>query len=261
MIDSTYEDKPNWVKKLDIPDMIAAIVSLVLLGVVYLVCPVQAMYVPAGDSQSSYPGDGSSSVEPWLLGVLCLCVPAAIFVGVYYLQKKFSSVFRRFDMAATIWIFITIFAVTNIITQILKTYVGRPRPDIYQRCGAGNQAQMDNCPGLSGMELKDEWLSWPSGHASNAMCVFSFLTLFVQKSIRSYYATISALTSALLFIALWVGASRIVDFRHHTDDVLAGLFIGFLITFFIWNRSSKRIFPKNPESQSELTTPMIMGMP
>lgn len=259
-----YANSDDWKQKLDIPDMVAAIISLVVLGVVYFFCPLRPMYVPENDSQSDYPGNGSSTVPSWWLFILCGLIPAIFIISLYFLGQNFPDYFKKFEIAAAIWLYIVVLAMTNICTQILKTYVGRPRPDIYNRCGAGPYAQYGNCPELSSKSLADEWKSWPSGHSSNTMCAFTFIVLFIQKSIQGIYLITNVIATGLLLIAFFVGGSRIVDFRHHSDDVLAGLFIGYVFAQLVWNRVYKRVFPKYevfPMLPTDINSQMSYGMP
>ncbi len=73
------------------------------------------------------------------------------------------------------------------------------------------------------------------------------LGLFIQNVVKMHRLWISAIACSFLCLALYVGASRIVDFRHHTDDVLAGLFIGYVITTVIWNRTHEGMFEETDE--------------
>jgi membrane-associated phospholipid phosphatase len=103
------------------------------------------------------------------------------------------------------------FALTGIITQIIKPLVESPRPETY---------------------FSPRWLpffirdiihtgnsSFPSGHTATAFAVASVLALY-SKNI--------SLHIALLLLAVAVGFSRIYLSQHFLQDVLAGSFIGVL---------------------------------
>lgn len=259
MLDSNYESSPKWLKLLDLPDMFGAIISITYMLLVMYLYELHPMPVPEGDSQSAYPGNGVSTVSSKALFIMVFLVPFSAILLSLLLNKFFPKAFRRFNFFAALWIFLTCFAMTNGTTDLFKCYVGRPRPDLYNRCGAGDKAQFDNCPDLPIRKRKDSFKSWPSGHSSLSMNGFLYTTLFLQKAIKGRYSWINVFTTGFLIVAFYIGASRIVDFRHHADDVLAGLFLGFLFTYMIWIRSYKRIFPKfaDKESSNGLKQPIV----
>ena len=80
--------------------------------------------------------------------------------------------------------------------------------------------------------------SFPSGHSGTAFNVFVFLALYTWGKTGAFnfkkralmirsYSVISGIL--LIFPAVWIAASRLSDYRHHTEDVIAGALLG---TFF-----------------------------
>eukprot|EP00124_Ichthyophonus_hoferi_P003553 Ihof_evm6s313 gene=Ihof_evmTU6s313 len=144
-------------------------------------------------------------------------------------------------------------AVTNALTIYLKYYVGRLRPDFLSRCvltkGAIDQTALfftgtstDKCLNQNTKILKEGRLSYPSGHTSQAFCQGFYLLCYVLWALyirpqdqrrtgrriqrnRFVEQLVEVFRGMALFIgpafALFVGASRLVDFKHHPYDVNA----------------------------------------
>jgi undecaprenyl-diphosphatase len=95
-------------------------------------------------------------------------------------------------------------ASSNLIVQVLKRWVARPRP-----CDANGRP-------LALVPLPDPF-SFPSGHATAATAVAVTLSLAVPS-----------LAALLLPLAVLVAASRVTLRVHHIGDVLAGAALGML---------------------------------
>jgi phosphatidate phosphatase len=125
---------------------------------------------------------------------------------------------------------------------LLKDFVGRPRPDIYARCGYN--ATFEQCKAAIGDGAEDAFKSWPSGHSSTAMFGGLFAGLVFRGIVASDHLWVAVLGAAFSLLGFWVGATRIRDYRHHPDDVLAGLFVGWVCTYSVWVRAKKRVFAR-----------------
>merc|ERR1711977_747500 len=82
---------------------------------------------------------------------------------------------------------------TFVVTQILKNAIGKPRPDIIDRCNippeiAAPFLERANftlvthamCVQEDNLKLKDGFRSWPSGHASAAFAGLWYLSLYLM---------------------------------------------------------------------------------
>lgn len=131
--------------------------------------------------------------------------------------------------------------VMGVMVFMLKAAAGRRRPDFKQRCLA---AQQDAtvvipspdvlCPETS--LVFDGYRSFPSGHAALSFTVASFVSFYlVQHGIKTlphaYRSSVILLITALNLAASYCGVSRVTDFRHFYDDVIAGALIGVVISF------------------------------
>jgi len=110
-------------------------------------------------------------------------------------------------------------------SHIIKPLIGRVRP----------------CHELEGVRLLvscGSGLSFPSSHAVNSFTVATLLSRFYKR----YLVYLFSLAFLISFSRIYVGV-------HYPADVLAGMFIGFvvgLLIFYLWIYSSK-FYRKNAE--------------
>ncbi len=77
-------------------------------------------------------------------------------------------------------------------------------------------------PGVE-TEIKN---SFPSGHATSAFCLFSFLAILTKQN---------ALKTICFVLALSVSYSRIYLSKHFFGDIFAGALIGTITTFLVYD--------------------------
>jgi len=149
---------------------------------------------------------------------------------------------------------------TGAFTQAIKITVGRPRPDILDRCKP-DAGTVDPEFGLSTSAichqpdlhiLKDGFRSFPSGHSSLSFAGLTFLSLYIAGKMHLFDTrghTHKAWISFLpLLGAALVAISRTMDYRHHWQDVLAGSLLGFTIANFAY----RQYFPSLSSKRSHL---------
>ena len=143
--------------------------------------------------------------------------------------------------------------ITEGITQCVKMFIGRLRPNMYQLCQFSIET-LQYSTTITKERIREGHLSFPSGHSSLASVSMVYCTWYFLYSWNSYleqirssntnnyrYAGIgirslmlSALRTMLISLllpgwAVYVGMTRIVDHWHHVSDVLAGLLLGSII--------------------------------
>ena len=241
MIVEEETEKINWLKTVDIPNLVCMVVTVIAFIAANYV-PVKQLYVPENDSLSSFPYPGKEQISTIVCAVIVIVVGLVVIIGFFFLSLKFKRFFNQLNPFTAVYTFITVIAVTNVCVNIFKSYVGRPRPDLYARCGI--DGSIDNCPGQTKKVAKDEFKSFPSGHSATAMSGLLFIALFVQKCVKTRKLWVTTLCFLFILLAFYIGATRIRVCRHHTDDDLAGFFVGFLFCYIIWWRTYKEIFPK-----------------
>jgi len=139
-------------------------------------------------------------------------------------------------------------ALTGAITQFTKITVGRPRPDIIDRC-IPIQGSADPTYGLSTAAictqtdaaiLRDGFRSFPSGHSSLSFAGLGFLSFYLAGKVHLFdrrghtgkaWLSLTPLAGAAL-----VAISRTMDYRHHWHDVLAGSALGLTLSYFSYRQ-------------------------
>jgi len=141
--------------------------------------------------------------------------------------------------------------VALLVTNIIKSWIGRLRPDFFAWCNykgysaainSGNFTDylLDTVPGQLGdyqyceYDIPDSRYSFPSGHSSVSFCGLAFLSLFLLHIISGvkfrHHNMEKAIRFLIIFIPLFsaalVAASRVVDYKHHVDDTIWGALIG-----------------------------------
>lgn len=138
---------------------------------------------------------------------------------------------------------------TGVITDIVKNGVGRPRPDLLDRCQPADNTKpnvlvnIDVCTREDGYLLQDGWRSFPSGHSSFAFAGLGFLSLFFAGQLHVFrYSTGGRdLSRTLLFLTPLIGAvmiaiSRCEDYRHDVYDVCTGSLLGMTVAYWSYRR-------------------------
>ena len=138
-----------------------------------------------------------------------------------------------------------------VITGTFKNAIGKPRPDLIDRC----QPSVTTDPqpfGLSNSTickqtdrslLNDGFMSFPSGHSSTSFSGLFYLSLYLAGKLhildtkgevwRLLIVTIPMIGAGLIAV------SRIMDARHHPFDVISGSLLGILVAWV----SYRQYFP------------------
>ncbi|KDQ07946.1 hypothetical protein BOTBODRAFT_38383 [Botryobasidium botryosum FD-172 SS1] len=138
---------------------------------------------------------------------------------------------------------------TGSITQVVKVTVGRPRPDLIDRCQPAPGSQNAPVWGLvtsavctqdNLTKLKDGFRSFPSGHSSMSFAGLGFLSFYLAGKLHLFdqrgHTAKSWIAVAPLMGAALVAISRTMDYRHHWQDVLVGSLLGITVAFFAYRQ-------------------------
>lgn len=112
----------------------------------------------------------------------------------------------------------------NVLNQILKKWVQRPRPEIEEQLTS---------------------FSFPSGHSMTGI-LYLFTTAYILSENNSKGRKILLWIGAIILTVL-IGLSRVAGARHFASDVLAGWSMGytwFIICMF-WYERRKQYFQRN----------------
>ncbi|XP_007486378.1 phospholipid phosphatase 1 isoform X2 [Monodelphis domestica] len=166
-------------------------------------------------------------------------------LSVYY-NLLHSNSFVRNNYIATIYKAIGTFifgaAASQSLTDIAKYSIGRLRPHFLAVCDPDwtqfncSDGYIENfpCRGDAGI-VNEGRLSFYSGHSSFSMYCMLFLALYLQARMKADWARLLRPTLQFAFIALsiYVGLSRVSDYKHHWSDVLTGLIQGAVVAILV----------------------------
>lgn len=196
------------------------------------------------DSRLQHPFAFEERVTDLQLYLLTTIVPMSVMSAVQIAKKKMTQ--QLDSIHATIvglWISLTVAAC---LTDILKNWIGNPRPDFLARCGARSGTPQDVFVGVEvcqsplGMNrLADGMKLTPSGHSSMSFAAMFYLFLWlgnhgcIAKVNRWMWTLIQILP---LVLATYIAFSRTQDYRHHFFDVFLGLGIGIAIGWLLYKK-------------------------
>ncbi|KAJ6455718.1 phosphatidic acid phosphatase type 2/haloperoxidase [Mycena sanguinolenta] len=140
-------------------------------------------------------------------------------------------------------------SITGSITQFVKITVGRPRPDVLDRCQP-IPGSVDPIYGLSNSSIcttpndsslmRDGFMSFPSGHSSLSFAGLGFLAFYLAGKLHLFdhrgYAAKAWLSLVPFSGAALVAISRTMDYRHHWQDVLVGSILGTVVSYFSYRQ-------------------------
>ena len=109
----------------------------------------------------------------------------------------------------------TTVAITFLSNLGLKTLFARERPNILQL-------------------ISESYYSFPSGHAMINMAFYTMVFMITKKHVDNKKTKLT-ISIICIIIPLVIGISRIYLGVHYTSDVVAGWFLGFVISIIVFN--------------------------
>ncbi|KAI5475137.1 hypothetical protein MNV49_001881 [Pseudohyphozyma bogoriensis] len=186
-------------------------------------------------------------VSPGMNIVYAGVIPLVLMLGVGLLRQR--SFWDAHNSALGL---ILSLGLTTTITNLIKVTVGRPRPDIIDRCQPIAGAVDPSPYGLSNLSIctvkighiiDDGFKSFPSGHSSFAFAGLGFLSLYIAGKLhlfdRSGHAIKAWVSLVPLMGAALIAISRTMDYRHHPTDVLVGGLLGLSMAVLTYHLSDK----------------------
>ncbi|KAL3855315.1 hypothetical protein ACJMK2_014531 [Sinanodonta woodiana] len=197
------------------------------------------------------------TVSIGLAAILSALIPVilmAVIEGVHHYQSKRKG--QRWNHSKyattcykTIGVFLFGMGVTMVLGEIGKLVVGRLRPHFFDVCkpdysklecvrnnisvyvDVGDQY----CTGTDVALMIDARKSFPSNHASAVFFGFTYFIIYLQvRFIWTRVHLFRPLLQALFMgVALYIGLSRVMDYKHHWSDVLGGAVLGIIVAVLI----------------------------
>ncbi|KAM9138933.1 phospholipid phosphatase 1 isoform 2-T2 [Pangshura tecta] len=239
--------------KTRLPFVFLDVVCVVLAGLPFAI--LTARHIPfqrgvfCSDESIQYPIKDDTISYELLAGIIVPFNVIIIIVGeglsVYY-NCLHSNSFVRNNYIATIYKAIGTFifgaAASQSLTDIAKYSIGRLRPHFLAICQPDwtrvncSLGYIENFPCQGDkVQVNEGRLSFYSGHSSFSMYCMLFLALYLQARMKGDWARLVRPTAqfGLIAASIYVGLSRVSDYKHHWSDVLTGLLQGAVVAVLI----------------------------
>lgn len=180
------------------------------------------------------------TITPGMLAAVTICCTLVIISSgeaylVYRERIQSNTQFNQYIAALykVVGTFLFGGAVSQSLTDLAKYTIGRPRPNFMAVCApkvCSGYMSVINCTG-SPVDVTESRLSFYSGHSSFSMYCMLFLALYVQARFVAKWARLLRPTIQFFLVAfaVYVGYTRVSDYKHHWSDVLVGLLQGALV--------------------------------
>uniref|UniRef100_A0A3B4AWB0 Phospholipid phosphatase 1 n=1 Tax=Periophthalmus magnuspinnatus TaxID=409849 RepID=A0A3B4AWB0_9GOBI len=199
-------------------------------------CNDESIRYPLKDDTISYQLLGGVMIPFTLIVLVC-----GECLSVYLSRIRNQSVGTRYvaRVYKAVGSYVFGAAASQSLTDIAKYTIGRLRPNFLAvcqpswdkiNCNAGGYVENFTCAGESFL-VDEARLSFYSGHSSFSMYCMMFIVLYIQARLKSNWTRLLRPTFQFFLIAtaVYVGLSRVSDYKHHWSDVLMGLLQGGLV--------------------------------
>ncbi|CAH1381800.1 hypothetical protein MTP99_005718 [Tenebrio molitor] len=193
-----------------------------------------------------HPVPGHSTVEnKYFHPAGCLLNISVILLVEYMRRQKNEEKINLWRFKLPAWVYNAYYILlsfafgqlcTILLTTVLKGSVGRLRPFFLIECAPNINCSLPenqhvyhvNYECTNKKFKQNTRLSFPSGHSSFAMYCALFLAIYIQKRMNWNFSNLlkSTVEFILILLALYVGISRVSDYKHHWSDVVGGFVIG-----------------------------------
>ncbi|XP_046871917.1 phospholipid phosphatase 1-like isoform X1 [Hypomesus transpacificus] len=201
-------------------------------------CSDESIRYPLKDDTISYQLLGGVMIPFTLIVMICgECL--AVYLTSLKTKSKPPGVSYMSRIYKAVGSFLFGAAANQSLTDIAKYSIGRLRPHFLAVCNlqwssidckAGGYVENFTCTGDPTM-VDEARVSFFSGHSSFSMYCMLVLVLYLQARLQVRWARLLRPTGQffLLAVAMYVGLSRVSDYKHHWSDVLTGLLMGALV--------------------------------
>eukprot|EP01028_Stygiella_incarcerata_P014282 TRINITY_DN92_c0_g1_i3.p1 TRINITY_DN92_c0_g1~~TRINITY_DN92_c0_g1_i3.p1 ORF type:complete len:276 (-),score=36.64 TRINITY_DN92_c0_g1_i3:159-986(-) len=219
-------------------DYALCISLFLLLGALQIMIGPTHRGYEEGDPSLDHPYREHEIVPVSLLFVFSFLLPAVFFILSYFFL--FQSVH---DLHNAVLGLFTSVCLAEVITDFTKLGAGRLRPDFLDRLDHGSSTRLEGRK------------SFPSGHATMAFASMMFVSLYLMGKMRVMSSTrrrsplfAEAIVPLFpLILAFFVAISRVVDYRHHFSDILAGAVIGSAVAVYLYLMSFESLMSNRSE--------------
>ncbi|ORX68447.1 acid phosphatase/Vanadium-dependent haloperoxidase [Anaeromyces robustus] len=189
-----------------------------------------------------------SGLELALSGVV---FPVLVISFYHLFNRDLKYAFHQAIMGICVSVTLCLF-----VTTLIKVSVGRFRPDFISRCqvnitkveeiyksynisnqisfGPRNLYNTTICTNTNKFRLDEGRRSFPSGHTAFAFSSLTYTSLFLAGKLHLFDGNFILWKLIMVIIpnllALFIGFTRLIDYRHHWQDVVVGGILGILFS-------------------------------
>jgi diacylglycerol diphosphate phosphatase/phosphatidate phosphatase len=227
-----------FVERWRLGDWVIAVMLFVVFGILTTVPPHRQLFDPT-DPAILYPLL-EESISDVVLVVIAQLIPLILFIIIAIFQRHLPHAAAECNTVILGLLFS--FAATLVCTESLKKAIGQPRPNLIAYSGFVSGT-------FTSHKANEAFQSFPSGHASVSFSGLLHLSLyllylvssssFVNKLQRTKFINPAQrnhmwkILIAILpiIVAFYIAVTRVREYYHHTQDVLAGAIIGSVISY------------------------------
>ena len=247
--------------RLYLPDWIFVGVLVVLFAIVERASPFERKF-SLEDITIQHPFAHVERVSDELLYILTGILPAICIVLIVFWRRKVGQL-THFDalhlLSVSLLGFSLTYIFTGVVTDVLKVWISRPRPDFLDRCGPKKKTSPTALVGLEvctmplgEMYLLDGMKLTPSGHSSLSFAGLLYFSLWIVGQFKLVNLATKlwvwlVVPTIPIILAVYIALSRTQDYRHHFFDVILGLAIGVAISWKIYFRIFLGLNDKNSD--------------
>lgn len=208
------------------------------------------------------------AVHERVSGIACILisaiVPTVVILGIVLVKTRnfrLSNDQLHLIQVSILGLLLSL-AISGTVTDILKNWIARPRPDFLARCGpkegtpVNQLVGVDVCTSPLGIAvLIDGMRSTPSGHSSISFAGMLYLTLWLYGQTQVFvkrqpiYLTLAC--SLPLLLSSYIALSRTQDYRHHFMDIVLGTTLGVFMSATVYHRYFNGIFSEDSNKVAE----------
>lgn len=284
-------DPKKLIFKIVVDVLIVCIIGFPILIIAFVAEPHKQGFF-CDDQSLKHPFVEISTISTAKMIAYSLSIPIITILVVEFIDAKFNKNHIRKELSIGSWniplwilnsykhigFFAFGAACTQITTDMMKYSMGRLRPHFFELCkplidctdpiNIGKYINIYSCIGdeTTGF-LREMRLSFPSGHSSCTGFALIYCALYLQVRMTWNGTALfkHALQFLLILLTWYTGLSRVLDYKHHWTDVLAGFVLGisyaFLVAKFVSKLFDEKI--KNceilPEVRYDLGVPNGIG--
>jgi len=235
-----------------IGDWIVVLVFFVIYGILTNVRPHRQIFDGYNDPSIQYPLVDPVTIPNWLLIVIAVIIPIVLIIVVAIVQHK-APYAKTQCMTALLGLLQTL-SILLVIIEGLKRSLGQPRPNFIAYSGYVYNTNTNTTSFTADqMDVDDAFMAFPSGHSGVSFGCLGFFCMYllyllspapfvrrIEASKLSDPKKRNQLWKVLIamlpiIVAFFIAITRVRDYFHHTQDILAGAVIGLscaLISFY-----------------------------